>query len=264
MMISVIYCGADSRHRNGFEMERRFGADHYVLLVVKTQAWVELNGQRVETKPNMVLLFDKNIYTHYGSVGNFFNDDWIHFSVTGEKPLAELLEIPYETPLYLSNPEEISKVIQLIAAAFYRNGCCKENVTDALMRSLFYMIDEQMAGSEGTGRENKYFQLMSKVRSKIQNAPYQKWCVEEIAEEVHMSASYFQHLYKELFGISCIQDVIENRISMAKYYLTTTDMPIHALAGYCGYDSDLHFMRQFKKHTGMTPSAYREMTHAHH
>ena len=35
-------------------------------------------------------------------------------------------------------------------------------------------------------------------------------------------------------------------------------MSISSLAAFCGYDNELHFMRQFKKGTGMTPSQYRE------
>ena len=81
---------------------------------------------------------------------------------------------------------------------------------------------------------------------------------EELAERMHLSISHFQHLYREFFGTSCIRDVIDARIAYAQYYLTTTEMSIQALAVFCGYESELHFMRQFKKYTGLTPSGYRE------
>lgn len=34
-------------------------------------------------------------------------------------------------------------------------------------------------------------------------------------------------------------------------------MSIRSLADFCGYENELHFMRQFKKFVGMTPSQYR-------
>ena len=42
-----------------------------------------------------------------------------------------------------------------------------------------------------------------------------------------------------------------------KYYLAGSDMSIRGLADFCGYESELHFMRQFKKFVGMTPTEYR-------
>jgi AraC family transcriptional regulator of arabinose operon len=109
---------------------------------------------------------------------------------------------------------------------------------------------------------NKYYAPMHKLRLEIFNAPHKKWGVEQMAQSVYISPSYFQHLYKELFGISCIQDIIRARLKNACFYLCTTEMSIHALADFCGYENELHFMRQFKKQLGMTPSQYREQ-HRH-
>ena len=63
--------------------------------------------------------------------------------------------------------------------------------------------------------------------------------------------------YKQFFGLSCQQDMINARLKFAKYYLQNSDMNIGSLAGFCGYENELHFMRQFKKFTGLTPSEYR-------
>ena len=35
-------------------------------------------------------------------------------------------------------------------------------------------------------------------------------------------------------------------------------MSIRSLSDFCGYDNELHFMRQFKKFVGMTPTEYRQ------
>ena len=37
-------------------------------------------------------------------------------------------------------------------------------------------------------------------------------------------------------------------------------MDIASVAALCGYENQLHFMRQFKKFTGLTPSQYRMKT----
>ena len=99
---------------------------------------------------------------------------------------------------------------------------------------------------------------MSILRSQIYNMPYNDWNIEGLAHQLTMSKSYFQHLYKEIFGISVMNDVIQSRIEHSKYLLSTTDISITQIAQMCGYKCDLHFMRQFKTRMQMTPSEYRK------
>ena len=39
---------------------------------------------------------------------------------------------------------------------------------------------------------------------------------------------------------------------------SSPSLPVKQVASYCGYRSQLYFAKDFKKHTGMTPSRYRE------
>ena len=48
------------------------------------------------------------------------------------------------------------------------------------------------------------------------------------------------------------------RIEHAKYILTTTDLTLEQIAEICGYSNEVHFYRQFKQITGLTPSKYRK------
>lgn len=105
-------------------------------------------------------------------------------------------------------------------------------------------------------KKREHFKL-SILRSKIYNKPYHDWNVEGLAHQLTMSKSYFQHLYKEVFGISVMNGVIHSRIEHSKYLLSTTDMPIAQIAEMCGYKCELHFMHQFKTRMNMTPTEYR-------
>lgn len=80
-----------------------------------------------------------------------------------------------------------------------------------------------------------------------------------MAKRLNLSASYFQHSYKNLFGVSVMNDVITSRIAHSKILLSGTDFSIKKIAELCGYEYDVYFMRQFKKRTGMTAREYRKM-----
>ena len=104
----------------------------------------------------------------------------------------------------------------------------------------------------------KYYSAFSELRTQIYNNPANNWSIPALADSLALSLSYFQHLYKQFFACSCQQDIISARLELAKYYLTGSDMSIRSLSDFCGYDNELHFMRQFKKFVGMTPTEYRQ------
>ena len=99
---------------------------------------------------------------------------------------------------------------------------------------------------------------LKKLRREIHKAPELDWNLTELAKQLNISKSYVQKLYKEHFGISYIDDLLEARIGMAKQLLITTDLRISEVASSCGYQNATHFMRQFKDKVGMSPSDFRK------
>lgn len=258
-MIKVTNLGHDSRHKTKFHIIRKTGVPNYILLLVKTEAFFELNGIITKTNPNMAILFDRNTYMHYGSFNDFYNDDWIHFDFLDEPSLFNLLNIPFNCPIYLPQLNSLSHYVRLLVQESHSNNLHKTQVQDCLMRILLYNLDSQISQLPGSSACNKYYQAMNQLRMDIHNTPHRKWTVDSMAKSLHLSPSYFQHLYKDMYHLSCMQEVILARIERAKFYLVTTDMSIKSLSDFCGYENELHFVRQFKRKEGLTPSQYREL-----
>lgn len=82
--------------------------------------------------------------------------------------------------------------------------------------------------------------------------------VDKIASELRLNKNYIAHIFKKETGYSLIGYVIALRTNHAKLLLTKTDKNITQIAAECGYDDFTYFSRQFKKTTGLTPSAYRK------
>ena len=64
-------------------------------------------------------------------------------------------------------------------------------------------------------------------------------------------------IYKDYFGVSAISDVVKSRIEHSKYLLFSTGYSLNIISAMCGYKNDVHFMRQFKKLEGISPTQYR-------
>lgn len=258
-MITVGHCGFDSKHRMHLEMRRPCGTPDYTLLLVKTRAFFVIKGERILTMPGTVILYDKNEPVHYGSAGPLYNDDWIHF-LPDETDLPFLLglEIPFNTPHSLPYMAQLSEYARMIVMEKHTAHPYSRQILDSLMHALLYSLASQLQSPEDKAMAHKYYPVMNDLRMAVLNSPHKRWTVDTMAEYVHISPSYLQHLYRELFGISCIQEVIQARLNTARFYLRTTDISVQSISVLCGYENELHFMRQFKKFTDMTPSQYRQ------
>lgn len=258
-MIKVSICGRNSHHPSPCHVEHKDGLPNYLLLLVKTEAWFVLDNRRIYTKPNMAILFNRNSYIHYGCDKANYNDDWIHFDIDNEEELVlfSSLSIPFGQPIYISNIHALSHYVQLISNSYRTRSLHWEAITNSLMHALLYSLDEELATPNNPFISHKYYPSFSALRSQLYNDPSANWSGDDMAKSLCLSLSYFQHLYKDFFNCSCQQDIILARLEKARFYLSNSDMPIGKLALFCGYNNEIHFMRQFKKHEGITPSMYR-------
>lgn len=80
---------------------------------------------------------------------------------------------------------------------------------------------------------------------------------EVLAERAHMSVGRFQHIFKEVAGVSPAEYTEKMRIARAKELLTGGSCDISEIAFKCGFSEHSYFSKRFKKYTGVTPTAYK-------
>lgn len=80
----------------------------------------------------------------------------------------------------------------------------------------------------------------------------------ELAAIAGYSPQHFTRLFKQAFGRSPHQYVLERRIERAKSLLRDRGLSITSVALQCGFASQAHFNTAFKARTGLTPGAYRK------
>ncbi|MCX7657889.1 MAG: AraC family transcriptional regulator [Oscillospiraceae bacterium] len=125
---------------------------------------------------------------------------------------------------------------------------------------MFVKIKEQAETKNLHPWHSKIYDELIKLRSEIYSNPHNNWSIPLMANRLHISCGYLQNIYKSIFSISCMADVIESRIIKAKELLNESTLSIKEISNLCGYQNDVHFMRQFKKLTTLTPSEYRKLS----
>jgi AraC-like DNA-binding protein len=102
------------------------------------------------------------------------------------------------------------------------------------------------------------YEKLYHLRREIESKPEYPWNINEMRRKLNISKSTIQKNYKEYFGKSIFEDLIQFRIEKSKHLLTETDTSISEIAVLCDYSSDSYFMKQFKKEVGVTPTQYRK------
>lgn len=127
-----------------------------------------------------------------------------------------------------------------------------EEVTASVMANL-----EESRASRQSEKASPYYREFVDLRERIYSNPQEDWNIDSMCRDMILSRGYFQKIYTRCFGISFTQDVINSRIELSKRLLSSTDNSIALIAEQSGYSNYVHFMHQFKKIVGMTPTEYR-------
>ena len=97
------------------------------------------------------------------------------------------------------------------------------------------------------------------IISRIESEPSASWDTRTLASMVDLSPSRFRHLFKQETGTSPAQYIKDFRLRKAEVMLRRTFLSVKQIVKRVGIGSNSHFVHDFKKKHGMTPTAYRRM-----
>lgn len=256
-MFTVTTGGCHSKHPTSFLMSRPRGLNEYLLLLVKTRAAFRISGSDLVIEPDSAVIIPPNTPYQYQSVSGDYMDDWLHFSFT-DSDQWNSLELPVCSPIPLPDLSRFTLFIRQILweTNYDSRRFCAANV-DLLMRLLFHNLSDAFLQGHERRRYSPYYTRLQSLRLAMQADPAKQYDPAKTAAGLGISTSYFQHLYTELFGASFQADQIRFRIGYARELLVHTNLTVRQIAEMCGYSNEVHFYRQFKKNTGMTPAVYR-------
>lgn len=148
-----------------------------------------------------------------------------------EYNLVNLNEVQLKTPLELSDKVELQEQL----STFYI-----EIVDDpklSLVQRMKFLIDVYLKDKEAQLRNVSDF----------------------LAEELDYSYAYLSSLFSEATFTSIESFIILRKVEMAKELLLKTNMSLTEVAFELNYSSVAHLSTQFKKTTGLTPSAFQRI-----
>jgi AraC family transcriptional regulator, transcriptional activator of pobA len=101
--------------------------------------------------------------------------------------------------------------------------------------------------------------LLQKFKQLVNNFYLEKRTVEEFAEMLGVTPNYLSQVIKELTGKNALSFISDRIIQEAKSIIQFTGMGMADIAGQLNFTDPANFGKFFKKHTGLTPMAFRKL-----
>ncbi|WP_027087680.1 helix-turn-helix transcriptional regulator [Cohnella panacarvi] len=250
-MNHIYYVECDATHASNFVFDIPQGHHCWLLVVTKTPAQFWVDGELKEYPAHSAILYQANQKIYYKACVDKYVNNWIRFE--SDEPYVMKTSLPFGVPFSLDDPDYCHKLFELLVIEHNFNRDYKNSSIDGLLRTLFNKLRESYCHN---GFTPQYYSLL-RLRSAIQSNPSDAWTVSKMADILSISPGYLQIIYKKTFGISCMEDVINGRIRLAKEYLSHGSQSIAEVAFQCGYHNVEHFCRQFKQITGLTPKKFQ-------
>lgn len=230
--------------------------DVYVFeYVISGEGYIESNGEKIKVHGGTFYCMKKGIEeTHYADENDPYEKIWVNLEGEIVGRMFDFFEL---TPVYCAEVNVMNIFLEIHDKLERINDANESETNAEIMRLLFDMLtyatkDKFFPSTAGNNT------LDEKIRSYIDSNIYNDISLDTIAAEFGITKMHVIRVFKQRFGTTPIQYILDRKISISKSLLTGTVMPIKEIASLLRYSNTQHFSGSFKKAVGCTPNKYRQ------
>ncbi|MBE6966508.1 MAG: helix-turn-helix transcriptional regulator [Ruminococcaceae bacterium] len=228
--------------RTKFVLENFIGSDDIFALVKSGSFYAEKDGESFTIQANEGMLFKKDTLYHRRVINPV---EMFLFRYSGNEHLFDTDHVVFK------DTDRILSTINLLDtfdSEIYENSFeYKHHLFEDIV--LQYLAENKATHSPDA--------LIEKAATKIRNNFHLKINLSEIAAENGLSYVQFSRRFKAATGLSPSDYITSLRIDKSKHLLANTKLKINEISSVCGFENEYYFSNFFKKHTKLSPSAFR-------
>ena len=232
---------------------RYFYRHIYVLeYVISGEGYVECDHEVYKVKAgDFYMLSSRHLHRYYCNPDNPYSKIWIN---VGGRLMNEMMQLYNLQSGIVIKQMNCRKTFDSIFEECSHITC--ENKAEAY-RNVFKLIVRLLDQLTSDSACDMLAPSSYKIRDFIDANIQADISLDDIANKFFFSKSYIISCFKNEFGISPKQYIIQKKIETAKNMLLETDMSIKAIAEMLHFADSHHFSNTFKKQTGTAPIEFR-------
>ena len=229
-------------HRKKFLVEYFIGSDDIFALVKEGSFFVESGNEKYTVNKNEGMLFRKNVLYHRVVTSPV---TMYLFRYRSENPLFSNDHVVFRDQARLSST--FSMLEKLDNDAFFNDFDCREHLFSDLV--MQYSIENNTTQNADAKIDPVIEHIRSSLRSPID--------LKQLAKKSGLSYVQFLRRFKAHTGLTPSDYISALRLQKAKSLLSNTSLLILEIADACGFENEYYFSNFFKKHTSLSPTAFR-------
>ncbi|MCL2658927.1 MAG: AraC family transcriptional regulator [Acidobacteriaceae bacterium] len=241
-----------------YRVERRICAGHDLLFCLKGGGFVMTGGHAYSVGPGQMGWLNGHYpHAHWANPAGPWELLWARIDGHILERLWGDLDVKRLPVFDFAEPQRIAAGFRRIFRTINNNPPAMEAHMNADIANIIACVCEtrqihRMAPTPGAPRG------LQTIIDDLNLYFYRQWRVEDLAEIAGMSVPNLFRYFRQITGATPISFLRRIRINQAKRRLVEGTDSIKEVAEQVGYADPFYFSRDFKRHTGMSPSDFRQ------
>lgn len=233
------------------------------FIVTKGSGSVKYLSEEYNVQPgDCVFLNCMNAYEHTSS-SDLWTLKWVHFYGTNMDAIYEKYKerggkVVFRAP----DSKIITDIIDEIhtiadSSSYLKDMEIHEKLSSLLLNIMKESWNKSLNDNESSFSSEKRKDLRL-IREYIEENYNEDIRLDFLSLKYGISKYYLSHMFKEQYGTSVNNYIINMRITKAKHLLRFSDLSTTEIANRVGYEDVNYFIRSFKKVENITPGEYKK------
>ncbi len=235
-------------------ISRPGGTDDYLFMHFYDPIGVSVAGGMEYVPRHSFIIWEPKAPHLFGDTQRSWTHSWIHCSGSAIVESLAASGIEPNHPVSLSD----DAVIKRYLPAIYQEIQNHSEPDPVILGSLFVMwLREVERGRDRTAGASSIPANLLSVKRFIESHLSQPIRLDDLAAQALISPSRLSAQFKRYFHASPIDYVLRLRLRRASHLVLDRNLTMSQVARQVGFSDPFYFSRQFKKHYGLNPTAYR-------
>ena len=241
------------------DTERPNGRRDYQLIYIAAGCAHFKFGGSIRTIPkgNMVLFRPGEAQMYYLYAADKPETYWVHFTGSAVGPLLNDYQLPRsENVFFTGTSPDYQWLFRQMIQELQLQRTNYEELLNMNLKHVFLLINRYQQENSNIGV--KMLDEVERATHYFNEHYNQSIVIEDYAKAHGMTANWFTQNFKRITKFTPMQYVLSLRMTNAMNLIDNTDYNMTQVSLAVGYENSLYFSRLFKKHTGMTPTEYKQ------